>query len=219
MVIRDTGNLLRIVIAAMFMLMTMGSLNYLSHIEDIPLNKPFSIFPKQIGEWTGKEEHFDQKIYDKLGVDDSILCNYRVPDGRQVELYIGFYRNQREGGLIHSPKNCMPGAGWNFTKTGKTLLSVGANQGQHITVNNILLEKGHEKIVMFYWYQGRGRFVTSEYVQKIYLVIDSITKHRTDEAFVRLLSPVTSGTEEETVKFLNDFARLLLPLLHEYIPS
>ena len=56
-------------------------------------------------------------IYDKLGVDDSFLANYHTPDGRYVQLYVGYYQSQREGDLIHSPKNCMPGAGWNITDT------------------------------------------------------------------------------------------------------
>ena len=217
-------SLTRIIIAAVLMLMPLGFLNYFSQGENIPLNKPFSTFPKQIGEWTGKEERFDQKIYDKLGVDDSIDCNYCNHNGSRIELYIGFYRSQRKGDLIHSPKNCMPGAGWNFAKTEKISISVDAHQEQHIqqqniTVNNILLQNGPEKLVMFYWYQGRGRFITSEYAQKIYLVTDSMTRHRTDEAFVRLLAPVTSGNEEETVRYLRDFTKLILPLLQEYIPS
>jgi len=219
----------RTIIVAALMLMPLGFLNYFGHGENTPLNKPFSTFPKQIGDWTGKEERFDQKIYDMLGVDDSISCNYSAPRGShhnnsQIELYVGFYRSQRKGDIIHSPKNCMPGAGWNFIKTEKILINIEAHQQQNIhqqniTVNNILLQNGHEKLVMFYWYQGRGRFMISEYAQKIYLVTDSITKHRTDEAFVRILAPVTNGNEEETVRYLRDFTTLILPLLQEYIPS
>ena len=219
----------RTIVASILMLMPLGFFNYFSHGENIPLNKPFSTFPKQIGEWTGKEAHFSQRIYEVLGVDDSIVCNYSAPSGyhssgSQIELYIGFYRSQRKGELIHSPKNCMPGAGWDFTKTRKISIPFHDRQKQNvrqgtITVNNILLQKGTEKLVMFYWYQGRGRVMTSEYMQKIYLVTDSITKHRTDEAFVRILSPVMNGSEEETVRHLQDFTERLLPLLQEYIPS
>ena len=51
-------------------------------------------------------EVITQKIYDILGVDDSFLCDYRDDKNRMVQLYIGFYQSQREGDLIHSPKNC-----------------------------------------------------------------------------------------------------------------
>ncbi len=207
----------RTIIAAILMILTMVCLNYISHGENIKPNKAFSTFPKQIGNWIGKEEHFDQKIYDILGVDDSFLCNYYAPDGSQIEIYLGFYQSQREGDLIHSPKNCMPGSGWNFLKTGETPINIGPKQ--NIVINNILLQKGSEKQIMFYWFQGRGRYIRSEYMQKIYLVLDSITKRRTDESFVRLITPVTEDNEEKTIQYLINFTKLLIPILEEYLPS
>ena len=71
---------------------------------------------------------------------------------------------------------------------------------------------------MFYWFQGRGRYITSEYMQKIYLVVDSITKHRTDEAFVRLITPVIDNNEEKSIKYLNGFVKLIIPILQKYLP-
>ncbi|MBW1916251.1 MAG: EpsI family protein, partial [Deltaproteobacteria bacterium] len=89
------------------MILTMVLMSYMGHGEDIQPNKPLSTFPVEIGDWLGQETRFDQEIYDAVGVDDSFLCNYQSSDGRQVQLYIGFYQSQREGDLIHSPKNCM----------------------------------------------------------------------------------------------------------------
>ena len=77
-------------IASSIMIFTAVFLNYISHSEAVHPNKPFSTFPKQIGEWKGIEQRFNEKIYDILGVDDSYLATYRAPDGRQVQLYIGF---------------------------------------------------------------------------------------------------------------------------------
>ncbi len=95
--------------ASGIMILTMILLYFISHVENIHPNKPFSGFPKQINEWNGKEEYFDKQILDVLGVDDYIICNYSSPDGRLIQLYVGFYQSQHEGDLIHSPKNCMPG--------------------------------------------------------------------------------------------------------------
>lgn len=212
-------SILRIIIASTFMFLTFFCLRYMSHGENIEPNKSFSTFPKQMGDWVGEEKYFDQRIYDKLGVDDSIICSYRNQDGHTIELYIGFYQRQRQGVLIHSPKNCMPGAGWNFVKTRKAAINIGNPNHKTIVVNNILLQKGSKKEIMFYWFQGRGRFLTSEYAQKIYLVLDSITKRRTDEAFVRIISPVFKEDEESTLKHLENFTKLLIPLLQEYLPS
>ena len=186
--------------ASVIMIFTMISLNWLSHAENVYPAKPLSRFPKEIGEWKGKEARFDQKIYDILGVDDSVLCNYQTPDNRQVQLYIGFYQSQREGELIHSPKHWMPGAGWNITKTSIEELNIpDTNPGKMKTIK-LILQKGAQKQIVLYWFQSRGRIITSEYMQKIYLVIDSITRHRTDGSFVRLISPVQNGNEAKTLK-------------------
>ena len=209
----------RTITASVLMILTMICLRYMSHVEDIKPNEPFSTFPKQIGEWTGKEEHLDEEIYDILGVDDSFLCNYKTSDGRQVHLYIGFYRSQREGDLIHSPKNCMPGSGWGITGTSLEELIIPNHNPEKIKMIKLLIKKGAQRQVVLYWFQSRGRFIASEYMQKIYLVIDSIVKHRTDGSFVRLVAPVVGGDEEKTVKDLKNFAKLLIPILQEYIPG
>lgn len=209
----------RILIASTVMILTMFCLRYLSHAENVKPNKPFSSFPKQIGEWVGREARFDERIYAKLGVDDSFLGHYRTSDGHQVELYIGFYQSQREGDLIHSPKNCMPGAGWNIVSTSVEKITIPNNKPQKIKVIKLTLRKGSKRRVALYWFQSRGRFISSEYMQKIYLVIDSITRHRTDGSFVRLISSVIDGDERKTENDLKDFAKLLIPILQEYIPS
>jgi len=201
------------------MILTMVCLSYLSHGENIQPKKPFSTFPMKIGEWTGEEQQFDKRIYDILGVDDSALVNYRTPDGRQAQLYVGFYQSQREGDLIHSPKNCMPGAGWNIIETSLEDLTVSKHNPEKIKLIKLVLIKGSQRQIVLYWFQSRGRIIASEYTKLIYLVIDSITKHRTDGSFVRLIAPVLGGDEEKALKDLKDFAKLLMPILQEYIPS
>jgi EpsI family protein len=201
------------------MVLTLVCHSYLSYNENIPLNKPLSTFPKKIGGWIGKEDTFDQRVYDVLGVDDSFLCNYTSPDGRHINLYIGFYRSQREGDLIHSPKNCMPGAGWNIIDTSLENLQMAGGETDRVRVIKLILQNGSQKQIVLYWFHSRGRIISSEYMQKVYLVIDSIARHRTDGSFVRLIAPVMSHTEDLTLKYLKDFAGQLVPVLNDYIPS
>ena len=214
-----TMSLERTLIASALMILTMVCLSCLSHSENMRPNESLSTFPKQIGQWIGKEERFDERIYDLLGVDDSFLCNYGSDDGRQVQLYIGFYQSQQEGELIHSPKHCMAGGGWNIIRTStEELIVPDTNPGQ-VKVIKLILEKGDQRQIVLYWFQSRGRFIASEYMQKIYLVMDSITKNRTDGSFVRLIAPVVDGDEDKTSEYIKHFAKLLLPILQEYIPS
>ncbi len=207
------------IIASLLMILGAVFLRYVSNVEDIHPNRPFADFPRQIGQWSGTESRFDPKVYQVLGVDDSFLCNYHSADGRQVQLYIGFYQSQREGDIIHSPKNCMPGAGWNITDTSLVKIRKSENPDDKTDVILLRLQNGSQKQMVLYWFHSRGRIIASEYWEKIYLVIDSVTQHRTDGSFVRLISPVVDNDEEKALKSLTDFAETIMPVLNEYIPS
>lgn len=201
------------------MLLTSVLLAKVNHVEDVHPNRPLSTFPKQIGNWVGKEQRFDQRIYEKLGVDESFLANYRDSNNREINLYIGFYQSQREGELIHSPKHCMPGSGWIISKRSLEKLEVPSIDNNRIKVVMLVQQKGAEKNLVLYWYHSRGRILHSEYWQKIYLVLDSIFRRRTDGSFVRLISQVKNENEEEALNVLRDFAETIFPIINEHIPS
>jgi len=201
------------------MILTAVCAVYIGHGEDVHPNKPLSTFPTKIGQWTGTQDKFDSRIYQVLGVDDSFLANYRSPEASGVQLYVGFYQSQREGDLIHSPKNCMPGAGWNIVETSIETLHTAAGNTKKTNVIKLVLQNGIQKQIVLYWFQSRGRIITSEYMQKIFLVVDSIIRHRTDGSFVRLITPVLNNDENQSLSTLKDFAVQLMPILNEYIPS
>lgn len=67
-------------------------------------------------------------------------------------------------------------------------------------------------VVLLMFFTGiLGRIISSEYMQKIYLVVDSIFKRRTDGSFVRLISPVHNGNLEATTQKMKAFAHELAP--------
>jgi EpsI family protein len=204
--------------ASAIMLLTLLCYYGVKAAEEIHPNKALSGFPKQIGEWKGTEKFFDKNIYDTLKVSDSFLADYYNPKGYPIYFYVGFYQSQREGELIHSPKNCMPGAGWNIEQT--SLEELETPQTGKVKVIKLILQRGPNKEVMLYWFHSRGRIISSEYMEKVYLVWDSITRHRTDGSFVRLLTPVIKNEDEDAAaNRLRRFAEDIMPLLFEYIPS
>lgn len=210
----------RILSASFLMILTYVCLRCVISPKDIKPVKPLSAFPRQIEDWIGEEGRFDDKIYEVLGVDDSFLCDYSRPDGRRVQLYIGYYYSQREGELIHSPKNCMPGAGWSIIRSSLEELKIPCKTNDRkIKVVKLLLKKGLERQIVLYWFQSRGRFIVSEYMQKIYLVIDSITRRRTDGSFVRITASVKEKNEDTAMNDLKGFAERIIPVLQEFIPS
>jgi EpsI family protein len=201
------------------MLSTAGLLRFVHSSENVLPNKPLSNFPTRIDEWSGNEQRFDQKIYEVLGVDDSYLATYSTPDGKEVQLYIGFYRSQKEGDIIHSPKNCMPGAGWKIVKSSIEVLDVPETVYKKFKVIKLTTKNGiHEQMVL-YWYQSRGRVISSEYMQKIYLVADSVFRNRTDGSFVRLITQIHHGEEKQASQILKSFASKIFPILIDFLPS
>ena len=185
--------------------------------ENVPPVKSFLNFPLTMGAWQGSRGALESEIYNILGVEDYVLADYQNPQRRRVNFYLGFYQSQKEGDLIHSPRNCMPGAGWNIIASSDQIIDGGPGSAP-IKVTGLILEKGVERQVVLYWFHSRGRVIASEYMQKIWLVLDSITRRRTDGSFVRLISPVVTS-EEEAFDLLKEFALELMPHLEAYIPS
>ena len=171
--------------------------------------------------WQGNELRLDQAVLDVLKLSDYTMRVYasQSDSGHKnipIWLYIGYYQSQRTGATYHSPKNCLPGAGWQFVQSEQVNLLV-PGRGS-IVVNNVLIQKGLEKQVILYWYQDRGRIIASEYSAKAYMIWDAMTRNRTDGSLVRISVPVERSAEEAfavAVEFLND----IFPLLSGYLPT
>lgn len=206
------------ILAAAVMLCGVFLTDFVGQGKEVAPHRPLSEFPRRIANWEGREDRFDQQIYDVLGVDDSYLANYLTPEGRPVQLYIGYYQSQREGDIIHSPKNCMPGAGWKIVDN-RLMEFVPRGAAEPAKVIQLTLENSGRKQAMLYWFQSRGRIISSEYWQKIYLVVDSVVRQRTDGSFVRLIAPISEEGEEKAFRDLSDFAAHLMPILGDFIPS
>lgn len=191
--------------------------HYPSCPASIPSREPLKDFPSRIGDWSiVSTQRMNQQSLAVLKVDDYIMRTYRNSTGHTVSLYIGYFKTQEEGKTNHSPRQCLAGAGWGAVGAASVKLRV-MNRVE-IPVNKYLMENGGDRELFLFWYQGRGRVTASEYLTKVYLMWDSIEKHRTDGALVRLNSKVFSSPEEAFVVQTN-FARALYPLLSKYIPN
>jgi EpsI family protein len=195
-------------------------LRTLSHGEKIPLRETFANFPLQVESWFGTELALTPKVLKTLKVDDYLWREYTSTQGEfPVGLYIGYYKSMREGATYHSPKNCLPGSGWYFAKTGTTYLDVVDQSRHRVTINQFVIQKGLDKQLVLYWYQDRGRVIISEYWAKFYMIMDAITKNRTDGAFVRITVPFTGEGETKALQQGKAFAEKIFPLLREYLPG
>ena len=137
----------------------------------------FKQFPMTLESWRAVEDPpMEEDILKVLGVDDYLSRAYYKTDGAAVGLYMGFYGSQRQGDTIHSPLNCLPGAGWEPVSQGR--LRIADVGGRDMEVNRYVVQKGLDRQLVLYWYQSHGRVVASEYVSRLYLINDAIRLNR-----------------------------------------
>jgi EpsI family protein len=114
-------------------------------------------------------------------------------------VYLGYYDYQVQGKTIHSPKNCLPGAGWEAVENGTRTFV--ANNGQPVTVNRYFAANTERRAqaMIYYWYAGRGRIEANEYRVKWNLLRDAAMYGRTEEALVRIVVPIVvpPGTSQD----------------------
>jgi len=190
-----------------------------SGAESVPPRAPLTTLPMFFGGWVGHDlPAWDEEVMNVVGADEYVNHRYLHENG-VADLYVGYYRSQRQGDSIHSPQNCLPGAGWQPVSSGTVAIPVtGSGSGKStITVNRYVIQKDLDKQVVLYWFQGRGRVVASEYANRAYLVFDSLRTRRSDGALVRVMAPVMS-TMDEASRDAEQFAGSLYPRLTGVIP-
>ena len=153
-----------------------------------------------------------------LRADDYLSIGYQSPDqASPVDLFIAYYDKQTEGAGIHSPQVCIPAGGWEMSRIAETTVPVTGEDGTPtaIPVNRAIIQRGLERQLVYYWFEERGRRLTSDYAAKATTILDGVTRGRTDGALVRLITSIGSGPGAEAAAdarlqaFLDDLADVL----------
>jgi EpsI family protein len=207
---------MRFSITASLLLCAFVLMQTVSRGEFVPPRQPLSELPYSFTNWTGEERPLPGRIVQAVNVSDYINRVYIDPTGDPVQLYVGYYASQKTGETIHSPKNCLPGAGWDPIRSGYATIAVPG--GSQVVVNEYVIQQDLNKQMVFYWYQGRGRVTAGEYAAKFWMVADAISRNRTDGALVRIVTPVNDGEANARAR-LKSFAQLLFPHLEEFLPD
>ena len=183
---------------------------------DVPVSRvSLHALPMQIDGWEGFEAApFSDDIVAQLGVDEYINRQYVRASVPPIVVYVGYYSSQRQGDTIHSPRNCLPGAGWLPVSFERSTVQAG---GAAVPVNRYLIERGLDRQAVIYWYEGRGRSVANEYANKAWLMIDAARLRRTDGALVRMITPV-ADSPAAAFDQLTAFAAALYPRLKAHVP-
>ncbi|HEV2911709.1 MAG TPA: EpsI family protein [Pyrinomonadaceae bacterium] len=186
-----------------------------AHVE----RRPLKDFPTQVETWqrVGADQVLDQQTADVLRADDFLSRLYRRPDGNLASFYVGYFATQRTGATYHSPLNCLPGSGWTMNEPA-TIRITPADGSSPFEANRYIIQNGDDRQMLVYWYQGRGRIVASEYWGKLYTVLDSVRRRRSDGAIVRVMVPI-GKSERAALDAATSFAAEVAPVLPGYVPN
>jgi exosortase D (VPLPA-CTERM-specific) len=188
--------------------------------ELIPTRASLLEFPMQVDAWTGRRSVLEGVYLDTLKLDDYLLADYTKGGAHPINLYISYYNSQRKGEAVHSPRACLPGGGWELRDFDQRTLPGVQIDGQPLLVNRTLIQLGNQRQLVYYWFQQRGRIIDNEFVVKWYLFWDALTRHRTDGAMVRIITPLRPDSSEvEADHDLTEFASRIAPDLHRYVPN
>jgi len=185
----------------------------------IPVTEPLSRFPQTIAERAGSDVPIDQETLAVLGAGDFLSRVYTHDEqAPPIGLFIGYFPSQRTGATIHSPRNCLPGAGWTFESN--QYVDLKDASGKMHPVGEYVIANGDNRQFVIYWYEAHGRSVANEYAAKIHMVVDAMRLNRTDGALVRVTTPIYGREGSSDARDRAEaFAAHLAPQLPRFIPD
>jgi len=211
---------LRFILCVILLIATGIFIHVRGRNEILPPHEPLASLPHQLAQWEGTDVTIPPTVLEVLGSGDFLLRTYQTPSVAQpeVDLFMAYFPSQRTGDTIHSPKNCLPGAGWSPMESER--VSIQTEGHPRFQANRYIVAKGDDRQLVLYWYWAHDRAVASEYWAKFYLVADSIRMNRSDGSLIRVNTPLLSGENVEAAQQrLLSVVGNLVPLLDRYVPK
>jgi EpsI family protein len=205
----------RFLIVACLMIATGGVLRAVAARDLAPEATALNALPLQIGDWRGQDAGRLDRDTEAVLQADSYLMRTYARGQLPVDLFVAYYATQRSGHTIHSPLNCLPGTGWEWVTRRRA--HVALRSGQAIEINANVARKNGQEDLVYYWYQSHGRAEASEFRNKILLVRDALTLHRSEGALVRVTAPVRPG--DAPAEAIGSFIGALVPVLTRHLPE
>jgi EpsI family protein len=185
--------------------------------EGVALRAPLESLPPVLLGLPGTDQEISQEEQLVAGMSTYLLRVFGQDSGPQFSVYVGYYPSQTQGRTIHSPKNCLPGSGWEPLAAREEHLTAG---GAQVTVNRYELANGNRRALVYYWYQGRGRVAANEYRVKLDLLRDAAIRGRTEEALVRVVVPLSSAVTDSVAEAMaRGISSEVIPALSQLLPT
>ncbi|MEH6525479.1 MAG: VPLPA-CTERM-specific exosortase XrtD [Sneathiella sp.] len=184
---------------------------------EIPDRRQFTSFPLKINGMIAEEDILPGIEQTILNMSDYFLGHYRAKSRSPITLFIGYYEQQSASNTPHSPRVCIPSGGWKIDAITEIELQ---NGDRKVPVNRVLISRGENKLLVYYWFQQRGKFIANEYKAKLNLLLGGMSSARTDGALVRLYMPIeTTMSEVIADQELTLFSEELFKVMPDYVPD
>ncbi len=177
-----------------------------AHLEGIPMN---------VGNWRGQDLGISESTAASLQATHAILRAYQHPDGTYLTLFIAYFRDQKYGSQIHSPRHCLPGGGWVVADLERAPFALGERE---VKVNRMKISKRQYVDQMFYWFETRSGELASEYALKFDLIRNSLLLRPTDAAMIRLTVTRGNRSVAECQRLAEEFAGLVVAEIERALP-
>lgn len=210
----------RVVVVLFLFLLTWYFLQVTAVVTPVPIKRSLSSFPRQLnGYHLSHSSQSSDAVVKLLGVNDYIDFTYQGPPGGSIGLYVAYYESVGVEGGYHSPRNCLPGGGWEIERISQVTLPVGIEGSKTSRVSEMVIKNGDERQLVLYWFQNRGRVIGSEYWEKIYLVWDAMVKRRRDGSFVRIITAVDTEGLDKARQRARTFGIKIMGQLENFLPG
>ena len=181
----------------------------------VPVHTPLKQFPQQIGEWSMiGQARFDERVLKVLKPSDYLSRTYLSEDSQNLSLYIGYHDGGVMSGSIHSPRQCLPGSGWNRINSQVRKVKLGSRTIPYVSS---FYQKGMEKQLFLYWFQVGDRILTNEYMLKLAIAQNVLLSNRRESSFIRI-SLMATDREEEAIEIGEQFIRDFYPSIRITLP-
>jgi EpsI family protein len=216
----------KLVVALAFLGLNFYVYNYFAREGVIPPREEFTSFPLELGEWRcAANQKIDEAVLRNLGATDYWICDYVRGGSEIASLYVGYHASQvrEEGGgagenSIHPPAHCLPGSGWSIIDSRTVTLDMPGLPGAPAPVKRLVVAKGQERQLVYYWYQTQGRVIAEDWQKVLYVGYDRATRGRTDGALVRFTVPILREDDASAEQSFRALAPLVVERLSHYIP-
>jgi len=203
------------------LLMLGGIYGHVLRYTRVPIKQQINLeqFPDSFGDWhMDGDFKLDEGTKSILKSNQDLWRNYINSNGETAELFIAYFKDQKYGEQIHSPRHCLPGSGWKIVEKENFYVDVRHSPAIRLKMNKLVVSKNQTRGLMLYWFWTRSGIITNEYHLKFALAKNALFRRPTDAAFIRLNFPLAEDDQDKVLQIASQFISQVFPAIKKILP-